>query len=275
MTDEELIPLLFRHVSELRFRLIRILAVFGTLFIFFLIFAGTRVTFMGYTFPFLEFNVYHNIPAQLLTLLEAHILPKGTVLILVKPTDGVSANIYMALFLALIFAMPHIVYETAKFIGPALKKSEKALIRIITLPASGLFATGAFVGIWFVAPVLFSIFYQFNIGLGAESTMGLMNFVSFLLLYVATFGLSFEIPVFMYGLTRSGMIQADAWMKYWRYAVIFSLVYGLIFSPGVLGFTMILMAAPMIVLYFAGVYFSLRYERKYGRPESNVVSEPL
>ena len=275
MSDEEFLPIIFRNVDELRFRLIRILEVFGFFFIFFLIFEIRYYTLFGYTFPFLAFNVYHNIPAQLLKMLEAHILPKGTTLLVLKPTDGVSANIYTALFLALIFSMPNIVYQSGKFIGPALKKSEKALIRTVTVPASALFAAGAFMGLWFVAPELFIIFHNFNVGLGADSSMGIMSFVSFLLLYVVSFGLAFEIPVFMYGLTRSGMVQSDTWFKHWRYAVVGSLIFGMIFSPGVLGFTMMVMALPMIALYFAGAYFSRRYERKYGTTDSNTVSEPL
>ncbi len=275
MTDEEFLPIIFKNIDELRFRLVRILEVFGFFFIFFLIFSITRVTLFGVSFPFITFNVYHNIPAQFLKLLEAHIIPSGTQLLVLKPTDGVSANIYTALFLSLIFAMPNIVYQIGKFIGPALKKSEKELIRVITVPASLLFTAGAFMGLWFVAPELFTIFHNFNIGLGAESTMGVMSFVSFLLLYVVSFGVAFEIPVFMYGLTRSGMVQAETWYKYWRYAIVGSLIFGMIFSPGVLGFTMMVMSLPMIALYFAGAYFAMRYQKKYGQKESNTVTEAL
>ena len=106
MTDEEFLPVIFKNIDELRFRLVRILEVFGFFFIFFLIFSITRVTLFGVSFPFITFDVYHNIPAQFLKLLEAHIVPSGTQLLVLKPTDGVSANIYTALFLSLIFAMP-------------------------------------------------------------------------------------------------------------------------------------------------------------------------
>lgn len=275
MSDEEFLPIIFRNIDELRYRLIRILEVFGFFFIFFLIFAIRQYSLFGHTFPFFAFDVYHNIPAQLLQLLEKHVLPKETTLLVLSPTDGVSANVYTALFLALIFSMPNIVYQLAKFIGPALKKSEKALIRTITVPASALFAAGAFMGLWFVAPELFQIFHNFNVGLGADSSLGIMSFVSFLLLYVVSFGVAFEIPVFMYGLTRSGMVQSETWYKHWRYAVVGSLIFGMIFSPGVLGFTMMVMSLPMIALYFAGAYFARRYEKKYGTADSNTVTEPL
>ncbi|MDA8143372.1 MAG: twin-arginine translocase subunit TatC, partial [Thermoplasmatales archaeon] len=61
----------------------------------------------------------------------------------------------------------------------------------------------------------------------------------------------------------------------WRYAVIGALIYGMIFSPGVLGFTMMLMALPMMLLYFSGIYFARRYERNAKIKESEPVPESL
>ena len=48
----------------------------------------------------------------------------------------------------------------------------------------------------------------------------------------------------------------------------------MIFSPGVTGFTMIIIAIPMIALYFVGVYFSERWVKK-SEEASKRVSEAL
>lgn len=56
--------------------------------------------------------------------------------------------------------------------------------------------------------------------------------------------------------------------------MIASLVFGMVFSPGVTGFTMTIMAIPMIALYFAGAYVSRRVERKM-MAESKSVSQAL
>ncbi|MGE9811204.1 twin-arginine translocase subunit TatC, partial [Ferroplasma acidiphilum] len=116
---------------------------------------------------------------------------------------------------------------------------------------------------YFIAPILFKIFASFDIGVGADVTMGISSFVSFMFMYTIAFGLSFEIPVFMVGLSRFGIVTADTWKKNWRYAVIGSLVYGMIFSPGVTGFTMVVIAIPMIALYFAGIHFAINAEKKF------------
>lgn len=104
--------------------------------------------------------------------------------------------------------------------------------------------------------------------------MGIVNFVNFLIIYVVAFGLSFEIPVIMVGMTKMRVVNSEFWKKNWRYAVLAALIFGMIFSPGVTGFTMVVMALPMIGLYFLGIYVSVRVERNIERSHSDL-SEPL
>ena len=271
--DDNFFTVISRHIADLRKSVIHIVYFFLGIFAFFLLFGIHKVTIFGRSFLFLYPDVYRNMPSQLLVILEDHVLPAGTKLIIVSPTNGVVANVYIALFISLVVSMPVIVVELAKFIGPALKKSEKSLIKTITIPATILFTTGAFIGLWLIAPALFIIFKEFDIGVNSTPTMGISNFTSFLLLYMLSFGLAFETPVIMYGLTRAGMVSSGFWISHWRYAVIGALVFGWIFSPGVLGFTMIIMSIPIISLYFLGAYFSRRYEKKAAAQNTSFTSE--
>ncbi len=275
MISDEVIPIIFRNLDEIRYRVIRVLALFMVLFGIFIVFSIRLVTVFGHSFYFMYPDVYHNLGAQLLSKIEVMILPPGTQLIVVKPADGLTADAYIAMFLALILTMPYLIYHVSMFLGPALKRNEKVLLKAILVPASLLFFAGAMMGLFWVAPAMFSIFNEFDLGLGATTTMSLMNFVSFLVLYLLAFGVSFEVPVFMYGLTRAGMVKAGFWSANWRYAVVGSLLFGFLVSPGVTGFMEVMMALPMIALYFGGVFFSRRYEKKIKSNESKTVSEPF
>ncbi len=216
MSDDELLPKLFVYLSELRVRLIRILIAFGLLTTVFMFF---RLSFMSLygtpPVPVILPTIYHNMGIQFLGLIEHHVLPpKGTEIIILKPQDGVVADLDTSMFLAVVFSMPVIVREMGKFIGPpALRKSEKQLIRMVTVPASLLFALGAFFGLWFVAPRLFIVFRSYDLGLGASPpTISLTSFISFILIYIFAFGMSFEVPVIMVGLTRTGMVSSETWI---------------------------------------------------------------
>ena len=267
MSDEELLPLLFKNLDELRYRVIRIFYVFGAVFIFLMIFRIQTLDLFGFKFPFIYPDVYRNVGSQFFEIVKNHVLPKGTGFLALSPTHGVAADLYLTMFMAIIISMPYTVYQISKFLNPALKKSERDMIKSLVIPASALFAAGSFVGLWLVAPELFIIFNRFDLGLGAAPTIGIMNFVSFIFVYVLAFGFSFELPVIMVAITRLGIVNSDYWRRNWRYAVVASLIFGMIFSPGVTGFTMIVMSVPMMVLYFGGFYFARRFERR--RSEQN------
>ena len=260
--ENEIFSYLLKYSDEIRSRLIKILEILGSLFFIFVVFRIEYITVFGKRFLFVYPDPYDNIGAQVLYILKAHILPPGTKLLIIKPVDGVMADFYTNIALAVIFSMPVIIYHISKFIDPALKNNEKELLRSIIIPASILFFSGAFVGIYFIAPLLFRIFESFDIGIGASVTVSISSFVSFIFLYIIAFGLSFELPVFMVGLSKFGIVTSDTWIKNWRYAVMGALIYGMIFSPGVTGFTMVIIAIPMIALYFAGIHFAKKAEKQ-------------
>ena len=276
MSDEGFLPIIFKNLDELRYRAVRIVVAFSIFFAIFVVFKVEFIKLFGYSIPILYPNVYDNAGAQFFYLIKQHVVPSSTVLIAFKPTDGVVADLYSSMFLALIFSMPVIILEIGKFLSPALKQSEKMFLRSIVVPASLLFIIGSFIGTLYVAPVLFYVFFLFELGIGAETTMSITSFVSFFLAYIITFGLSFETPVIMVGLTRAGLVTSEYWIKHWRYAIVGAMVFGMIFSPGVLGLNMTLMALPIIILYFGGIYFAKRAERKAKqRLESERLSEAL
>lgn len=276
MSQNSILSSFLSHLDELRRRFIKIIIPFFIFTVLFIAFRFDSFYFHGFPIVYPYPDVYTNAAAQFIKVLENYLLPSQMQVIVLKPADAVVADFYSAMFLSLLFTMPVAVNQLGKFIMPALKKNERAAISRMTWPAAVLFAAGAFIGLYFVAPELFAIFYAFDLGLGAAPEINLLNFVNFVLIYIAAFGLSFELPVIMVALTRVGLVPASFWKKNWRYAVVGALVFGMIFSPGVTGFTMVMMALPIIALYAGGILFAQRAEKKAARTEEiSVVSDSL
>jgi sec-independent protein translocase protein TatC len=271
MDTEGYVRIFLNHLDELRRRVINILKAFGLFLAIFLIFDVRYVTLFGLHFPLLYPDIFKNVGAQFLTAIEAHVLPPEYNVIPLNPTDGVVADFYSCMFLAIVFSIPVIVDQTAKFLTPGLKKKEVQALRSVVVPGSLLFFAGSFVGIWFFLPELFRIFLDYDIGLSVQPYLSIRSFINFVLIYVLGFGLSFEVPVFMVMLSRFGIVTAEYWASKWRYAVVGALIFGLIFSPGVTGFTMMALAIPIIILYFGGIYFARRAERKVAEEQAMVV----
>ncbi len=161
--------------------------------------------------------------------------------------------------------MPWLVHEIGAFLVPALRQNERESIRRIGIPATILFATGTLAGLLLLTPFTFLLLFKYVGALGLASVLGAQDFVTFALLYSIAFGVVFELPVFVYTLTRLGVVSAGTWLKHWRAAILGSLFFGMLVTPDNSGITMLLIATPMIALYFGGAWFAQRWERARDR----------
>ncbi|HKN07293.1 MAG TPA: twin-arginine translocase subunit TatC [Thermoplasmata archaeon] len=265
-------------ISEVRHRLVRIALVLGPLFGFLLFFElkPVSIPFDGFSVPFAIPwpNPFYNITAQVFLAMVAWMLPPGVQLLNVGVGDSIFAQMEIGLLLTLILGMPWIVHEVGAFLVPALRRNERALLRQIGIPATALFALGTGIGLFFLTPFTFRLLFFYVAAMRLEPVLGVQDFVTFALVYSLAFGVVFELPVFVYALTRLGVVKAAAWRKHWRGAVLGALIFGMIVTPDNSGITMLLIAMPMIVLYLGGAYFASRWESRRdasrGRPRGAV-----
>jgi len=267
-------------LSEARHRLVRIAWVLVPLFGFLLFFQLRLVSLplVGFSVPFAYPwpNPFYNITAQVFLALVAWTLPPGVQLLNIGVGDSILVQMEIGLLLTIILGMPWIVHEVGAFLVPALRRNERALLRQIGIPATALFALGTGVGIFFLTPFTFRLLFLYVDAMRLAPVLGVQDFVTFALVYSLAFGVVFELPVFIYGLTRLGVVKASAWRQHWRGAVIAALVFGMVVTPDNSGITMLLIATPMIGLYLGGAYFARRWESRRedppGRPREKVVS---
>ncbi len=253
-------------VAEVRRRVVRIGVVLAGIFGFVLLFklvpvrvgiAGVPVP-LAYPWP----SPFYNVTAQVFRAMAAYLLPPNVVLLNVGIADSIVAQMEIGLLLTLVVGMPWIVHEAAAFLMPALRTNERALIRGVGIPATALFAVGFTAGLLVLTPFTYRLLFEYVAGMGLAPVLGVQSFVTFTLLYSLAFGVVFELPVFLYALTRLGIVRASSWRQHWRGAVIGCLVFGMIVTPANSGITMCLIALPMFGLYVGGAYFAGRWERR-------------
>jgi sec-independent protein translocase protein TatC len=253
-------------LSEVRRRCFRIAIVLGPLFGFFITFklVPFTVPFGGFSLPIAYPwpSPFDNVTAQVFRALAQWMLPPGVVLLNLGIGDAVVVQLEIGLLLTVIFGMPWIVHELGAFLVPALRRNERELMRRIGIPATLLFAVGTTLAIVWLTPFTFRLLFLYVGALGLQPELGVQAFVTFALLYSLAFGVVFELPVFIYTLTRLGVVHASAWRKHWRMAVIGALFFGMIVTPDNSGITMLLVATPMVFLYLGGAWFAGRWERQ-------------
>jgi len=251
-----------RHFEELRKRLLRIVLVIGIITAFILIFHAEPIQVNEITLYYPTFEPLNNIAAQITSHMKFNLVPEDVQLIQTAPGQAFFAQVYIAALVGIVVGMPVIIRELVGFIKPALKENEINVSRSITLPALGLFIAGCIFSYNFVIPYILEFLYRYGESAGLVTFLNIMDFVTFVLQFLLAFGFSFQLPLVMYAISASGMVDSNFWRKNIRYAIVVIVIFGAVITPDGSGVTMWFIAIPMIILYVAGMIIIERKERK-------------
>jgi len=251
-----------QHLEELRKRLVRIVIVIGGISAFLLMFHAEPFQISQFTLYYPTIEPTHNIAAQITNQMRISLVPENVDLIQTAPGQAFFAQMYVAALVGVVVGMPVIIKELVGFIKPALKENEIHVSRSVSLPALGLFVTGCVFSYNFVIPYMLDFLYRYGEGAGLITFLNVMEFVTFVLQFLLAFGFSFQLPLVMYAVSASGMVDADFWRKNIRYAIVIIVIFGAVITPDGTGVTMMFVAGPMIGLYAAGMIIIERRDRK-------------
>jgi sec-independent protein translocase protein TatC len=196
--------------------------------------------------------------AQLLPLIGA--LKKDVAKIPTKPqgdrpvTLGVgepfTTTLTVALYFALIFSLPVILFELYGFVLPALKPNERRAAMPLVVAIPFLFAAGVLFGYFVVLPAAVRFFVNFN---SSEFNVLVQasQFYRFAATILLSMGLIFQVPVAILAATRAGLVTVRQLRHNRRYAIVACAVVAA-FLPGDL-VTLALETVPLYLLYEASI----------------------
>jgi sec-independent protein translocase protein TatC len=242
MEDEKL-PLT-THLEELRKRLIRVLVVVG-----------------------LGFVACYALREQLFTIITqplAAVLPKGSHMIFTGLPEAFFIYMKIAFFASLFLTSPYIFYQIWCFIAPGLYPQEKRHVVPFVLSSTLLFIAGVLFGYYVALPPAFEFFVAFATDF-LKPMISFREYLSFSLKMLLAFGLSFELPVFIFFLARLGIVNARMLRKQRRYAILVIFIAAAFLTPSPDAFSQILMAAPLMLLYEISVFLARYAEKKRAR----------
>ena len=252
----------YPHLQDLRKRILRSALSIGVITIFLLTFHAAEIDFLGMTLYYPTPQPLDNIAAQITNSMRAELVPDKVQLIQTAPGQAFFSQVYIAALVGIVASIPIIIREFAAFLKPALKEREINVGRTITIPAIGLFIGGCIFSYTLVIPYILDFLYKYGESAGLVTFLNIMDFVSFVLQFLLAFGISFQLPLIMYAISQSGMIDAKFWRKNIRYAIVAIVIFGAIITPDGSGVTMWFIAGPMIALYLAGMFIVERKERQ-------------
>jgi sec-independent protein translocase protein TatC len=177
-------------------------------------------------------------------------------------TENIGVFMRVSLISGLVLAMPVIVYQLLRFTVPGLTREERRYLWIIVPSASFLFLVGVafayFVMLRAAVPFLIS-FLDIPTSPRPQSYFG---FIGRLMFWI---GASFETPLILAFLARLGIITPQSLKKNRKYAVVLIAAIAAAITPTVDPMNMLLVMAPLLVLYELGVLLSrLTYRPRQG-----------
>ncbi|HEU4604604.1 MAG TPA: twin-arginine translocase subunit TatC [Nitrososphaera sp.] len=241
------------HIEELRVRVLRVALSIIIIMIFAMAFdlRPTEVGGLPLAYPYPD--PIHNISARLTFYMQDTLLPAGVDLIQTAPGQAFFAQIYVSALIGLTASIPLIVREISAFIAPAISSKTKIGLVNVFLPAVGLFATGIAFAYLLVIPYVLDFLYEYGEALNVVTFLTINDFISFVMQFFLGFGIAFQLPILMYGISLTDTVSPRFWRNNFRYAAIVLVVFGAIITPDGSGVTMWFVAGPMIALYLAGM----------------------
>ncbi len=115
----------------------------------------------------------------------------------------------VCLVAGLVVASPWVFYQVWAFIAAGLYRHERHYVTKFLPMSLGLFLGGVFLCFFGVLPFMLRFLLEFNVWLGIEPTLRLVDWMSFATIFPLVFGLCFQTPLIMLFLERIGVFTVD------------------------------------------------------------------
>ncbi|MEK7791971.1 MAG: twin-arginine translocase subunit TatC [Pseudomonadota bacterium] len=231
------------HLVELRARVIRALG-------------GLMLGFLPCAFYAREL---YTMLAQ--PLLEK--LPQGGQMIATDVATPFFVPMQVAMMMAFVITLPHTLYQVWAFVAPGLYSHEKRLALPLVIGSSLLFFLGMAFAYFAALPLVFE-FITYFAPEGVAVMTDISKYLNFVLSMFMAFGVTFEVPVFVIILVRTGVITIEKLKEIRPYVIVGAFVIAAIFTPPDV-VSQFMLAVPLCILYELGIVIAAFVMRNYSK----------
>jgi len=236
------------HLVELRDRLIRVLIALLIVFV---------------PMAFFARELYTLLAAPLL-----HVLPAGGTMIATDVVGVFLVPMKVALTVSFLVILPYVLYQLWAFVAPGLYAHEKRFAVPLLIASVVLFFIGMAFAYFAFFPMVFGFMAKFA-PVGVAWMTDIEKYFSFVLTMFLAFGATFEVPVVVIVLVKTGLVSVEK-LREWRpYVIVGAFVIGAVFTPPDV-ISQFMMAVPLWLLYEVGIFLASFIVR----PLASAASEP-
>lgn len=221
------------HLIELRTRLIRAVGAILGIFIILFLYPGPSFLYDVLAQPMLA------------------TLPTGTRMIATGVITPFMVPVKVTLLTAFVLALPIVLYQAWAFVAPGLYKHEQKLALPLILSGTVLFL----LGMAFCYFVVFNTVFEFISGFAPQSITpapDIEAYVSFVITMFMAFGITFEVPVAVVLLVKSGMVSVEKLRGARGYVIVGAFIIAAVVTPPDV-ISQFMLAVPLCILFEVGL----------------------
>ena len=184
-------------------------------------------------------------------------------LIFTSPFEAFFTQLKAGFFVGFIAVLPIILWQIWRFILPALQSNEVKLVALFVPLSLLLFLGGMAFAYFSVFQIAIKVLLVTIPAEGLEAMIKIDEYFSFLFSFLLPFGITFEMPLIVYVLTKLGVITHETLKAKRKIALLAIVVLAAVLTPGPDPLSQILLALPMFLLYEISIVVA-RYSKPKG-----------
>ena len=224
------------HLVELRTRLMHALMALLAAFVVLFLWPGSAA-------------IYDFLAAPLM-----HALPEGTRMIATGVITPFMVPMKVTALVAFLLALPYVLYQAWAFVAPGLYEHEKTFAVPLIFASTVLFLIGVAFCYYFVFGTVFRFINDFA-PKSITPAPDIEAYFSFVITMFMAFGVTFEIPIAVIILVRSGVISVEKLAAARPYVIVGAFVVAAVVTPPDV-LSQFMLAVPMCLLFEAGLLIS-------------------
>lgn len=175
------------------------------------------------------------------------------------------AYLKLSLFAGFILSFPVFATQLYRFLAPGMYQRERKTFVPYLIAAPVMFLAGAAFAYYLIFPAAWQFFLGFESagavgGLPIQLEAKVSDYLSLSMHLILAFGLSFQLPVVLVLLVKSGLISVESLKKGRRYAIVAIVAIAAVVTPPDV-FSQIALSVPMYLLYEVSILLCRNKEK--------------